>query len=411
MDRRVVITGIGVISPIGNNIEDFLKNIIDCKNGIDEITLIDTSSYKTKLAAEVKDFEPKEFGIEGHKKKDRFVQFAIAAAKQAQKNSGYIIDDENRYKTGVVVGSGIGGLSTIQDEHKKFIEKGPRKISSHFIPKAIVNMAAGHVSIELGSRGVCTSNVTACATGTDSIGYAFRLVKNGYQDAVFAGGCEASICDLGILGFEAMSATSFSTDKNRASIPFDKERSGFVMGEGSAIMLLESLESALKRNANIICEVVGFGQTSDAYHITAPNPDGEGAMHSMKFAIEESGASIDDIDYVNAHGTSTPLNDVSETLAIKKLFGEHSKNIAVSSTKSMTGHMLGAAGAIEASICALALNKGFIPSTINYAVKDEECDLDYVTEGTRFEAIEYALSNSLGFGGHNSSLLFKKYTK
>ena len=236
-------------------------------------------------------------------------------------------------------------------------------------------------------------------------------MKNGYQDAVFAGGCEASICDLGILGFEAMSATSFSTDKNRASIPFDKERSGFVMGEGSAIMLLESLESALKRNANIICEVVGFGQTSDAYHITAPNPDGEGAMHSMKFAIEESGASIDDIDYVNAHGTSTPLNDVSETLAIKKLFGEHSKNIAVSSTKSMTGHMLGAAGAIEASICALALNKGFIPSTINYAVKDEECDLDYVTEGTRFEAIEYALSNSLGFGGHNSSLLFKKYTK
>lgn len=411
MKKRVVITGIGVISPLGNNVGELLDNIKQCKNGIDNITLIDTTGYKTKLAAEVKNFDPKSYGVDGHKKKDRFVQFAIAAAKEVIKNSGYVIDEKNRYRTGVVVGSGIGGLSTIQEEHKKFLDKGARKISSHFIPKAIVNMAAGHVSIELGTRGVCTSTVTACATGTDSIGYAYRLIKDGYQDAVFAGGCEASICDLGILGFEAMSATSFSEDKDRASIPFDKERNGFVMGEGSAILLLESLDSAINRGAEIICEVVGFGQTSDSYHITAPNPDGEGAMYSMKFAIEEAGASIEDIDYINAHGTSTPLNDVSETCAIKKLFGEHSKKLAVSSTKSMTGHMLGAAGAIEASICALAIKNEFIPATINYKVKDEECDLDYVIDGTRYKSINYAISNSLGFGGHNSSLLFKKYEK
>lgn len=409
MSRRVVITGIGVISPIGNNIDEFVSNLKSCKNGIDEITLMDTSSIKTKLAAEVKDFDPKALGIDGYKKKDRFVQFAIAAAKESIKNSGFEINDENKYRTGVVVGSGIGGLSTIEEEHEKILNRGPRKMSSHFIPKAIVNMAAGHVSIELGTRGVCVSNVTACATGTDSIGHAFRLIKDGYQDAVFAGGCEASICSLGVVGFEAMTATSFSDDKNRASIPFDKDRNGFVMGEGAAILLLESLDSALSRNANIICEVVGFGQTSDAYHITAPNPDGEGAMHAMKAAIDEAGAKITDVDYINAHGTSTPLNDASETNAIKKLFGDYAYELAVSSTKSMTGHMLGAAGAIEATVCAYALKDEFIPSTINYSVKDEECDLDYVVEGTRNKKIEYALSNSLGFGGHNSSLLFKKY--
>ena len=265
MRRRVVITGVGAITPLGNNVDSLIENIKKGKCGIDEITQINTENIKTKLAAEVKDFDPKEFGIDGYKKKDRFVQFAIAAAKEALQNSGFEVNEKNQFNVGVVVGSGIGGLATIQSEYDKFKEKGPRKVSSHFIPRAIVNMAAGSVSIELKTRGVCTSNVTACATGTDSIGHAFRLIKDGYQDAVFAGGCEASICELGITGFEAMSATSFSNDKNRASIPFDRERSGFVMGEGSVILLLEELESALERGADIICEIAGFGQTSDAY--------------------------------------------------------------------------------------------------------------------------------------------------
>ncbi|WP_101772795.1 beta-ketoacyl-ACP synthase II [Peptostreptococcus faecalis] len=409
MSRRVVVTGAGVISPVGNSVEKFVDNIKKCTNGISEIEAIDNSEYKTKLAAEVKDFDPVEFGISGHKKKDRFVQFAIAAAKQASENSGYVINEDNQFRTGIVVGSGIGGLTTIQEAYAKYLDKGPRRVSSHFIPKAIINMAAGHISIELGTRGVCISDVSACATGTDSIGHAFRLIKDGYQDAVFAGGCEASVCELGLSGFEAMAAMSSSDDINRASIPFDKERNGFVMGEGAGVLLLESLDSALSRNANIICEVVGFGQTSDAYHITAPNPDGKGAFMSMLGAIEESGIDKKSVDYINAHGTSTQMNDEIETGAIKKVFGDHSYELAVSSTKSMTGHMLGAAGAVEALICGYALKEGFIPATANYKVPDEKCDLDYVVEGTRFQEIEYALSNSLGFGGHNSSLLLKKY--
>ncbi len=409
MGRRVVITGAGVVSPLGNSVELFIDNIKKGVNGISCIEAFDNSNYKTKLAAEVKDFDPKAFEIEGYKKKDRFVQFAIAAAKQASVNSGYIVTEENQYRTGIVIGSGIGGLSTIQEEYYKYLNRGPRRISSHFIPKAIINMAAGHASIALGTRGTCVSDITACATGTDSIGHAFRLIKDGYQDAVYAGGCEASICELGVSGFEAMSALSFSEDVNRASIPFDKEREGFVMGEGAGVVLLESLDSALKRNANIICEIVGYGQSSDAYHITAPNPDGEGAVASMKFSIEEAGIDKEHVDYINAHGTSTLLNDETETKAIKKAFGEHSKNLCVSSTKSMTGHMLGAAGAVEAIVCAFALNQGFIPPTINYKVKDSECDLDYVTDGTRDSKINYAMSNSLGFGGHNATLLFKKY--
>ncbi|SEN70085.1 3-oxoacyl-[acyl-carrier-protein] synthase II [Peptostreptococcus russellii] len=409
MSRRVVITGAGVISPVGNNVEDFIENIIKCKNGIDYISLFDNSQYKTKLAAEVKNFNPKDYGVDASKKKDRFVQFAIAASKEALRNSELVIDESNKHRTGIVMGSGIGGLATIQSEFEKFMNKGPKKVSSHFIPKAIINMAAGHLSIELGTRGVCTSSVTACATGTDSIGHAYRLIKDGYQDLVFAGGCEASVCDLGIAGFEAMSALSFSDDIKRASIPFDKDRNGFVMGEGAAVLLLESLDSAIERNANIICEVVGFGQSSDAYHITAPRPDAEGAMYSMKYAIEEAGIEVEDVDYINAHGTSTQMNDSIETEAIKKLFKEHSYNLAISSTKSMTGHMLGAAGAIEALICCYALNRSFIPATINYKEKDSDCDLDYVVEGTRYKDIKYSLSNSLGFGGHNSSLLFKKF--
>lgn len=409
MSRRVVITGAGVISPIGQSIEEFVQSVKEGKCGIGPITAFDNTGYRTKLAAEVKDFEPKSHGVDGPKKKDRFVQFAIAAANEAMKNSGYVVDEDNKFRTGVVVGSGIGGLNTIEDEHLKSIEKGHKKISSHFIPKCIINMAAGHVSIALETRGVCTSSVTACATGTDSIGHAFRLVKDGYQDAVFAGGCESAICPMGIGGFEAMSALSFSDDPTRASIPFDKDRSGFVMGEGSGIILIESLDSALKRGADIICEIVGYGQTSDSYHITAPNPDGVGAANAMQFALDEAGISGDLVDYINAHGTSTQLNDVAESKAIQVAFKDHSKDIMVSSTKSMTGHMLGAAGAIEAIICAYALRDGFVPQTINYKNEDEECNLDYVTDATRYMDINYAMSNSLGFGGHNGSLLFKKY--
>lgn len=411
MSRRVVITGAGVVSALGNSVDTFIENIKDGKNGISLIEGIDVGQNKVKLAAEVKDFEPKDFDIDGHKKKDKFVQYAMAAAKQAYESSGFEINDENRFRTGVVIGSGIGGLVTIQDTYAKYLEKGPRKVSSHFIPKAIINMASAHVSIKLGTRGVCTSSVTACATATDSIGSAFRLIKDGYQDAIFAGGCEASICELGVSGFEAMSALTVSQDVNRASIPFDKERSGFVMGEGAGVLLLESLESALARKANIICEIVGYGQTSDAYHITAPDPEGEGAKMSMLLALEEADVEPEKLAYINAHGTSTPMNDAIETKAIKKAFGDHAKNLCVSSTKSMTGHMLGAAGAIEALVCAYAVRDGFVPQTLNYKVADEECDLDYVGGATRYQEVPYAISNSLGFGGHNSSLLFKKYSE
>lgn len=409
MERRVVITGAGVISPIGNSVEEFVESLKMGRCGVSKIEGFDNSEFKTKLACEVKNFDPKAFEIQGAKKKDRFVQFAIAAAKQASENSGYIIDENNIFDTGVVVGSGIGGLTTISEEHKKFLDKGPKRVSSHFIPKAISNMAAGHISIELGTRGVCTSDVTACATGTDSIGHAFRLIKSGHQEAIFAGGSEGSINELAVAGFEAMTALSFSDDPSRASIPFDKERDGFVMGEGACVLLLESLDSAIKRGAKIICEIVGFGQTSDSHHITAPVDDGSGAIEAMRRAVKEAGISFSEIDYINAHGTSTLLNDSVETRAIKDVFKENLEDILVSSTKSMTGHMLGAAGAIEALSCSYALKDSFIPPTVNYKVKDEDCDLNYVTEGMIKKEIKYALSNSLGFGGHNSVLLFKKY--
>lgn len=412
MKRRVVVTGVGVISPLGNDINIFIENIKKAKNGIKKIESFDTTNHKVKLAAEICDFDPKKFSINNAKKKDKFVQYAIAAAKQVKENSQYRIDESNEFRTGVIIGSGIGGLETISEETKKYIEKGPKKVSSHFIPKSISNMASGSVSIELGTKGVCFSTVTACATGTDSIGQAYRLIKDGYQDAIFAGGSEASICQMGIGGFEAMSALSVSEDVQRASIPFDKERSGFVMGEGSGILLLESLESAIKRNANIICEIVGYGQTSDSHHITAPDPTANSAYIAMKLACEDADIKAEDLSYINAHGTSTKLNDNIETLAIKKLYKNQIENIApISSTKSMTGHMLGAAGAIEAIVCAFSVKEDFIAPTINYRVKDELCDLDYVTDGTRYTKVDYAMSNSLGFGGHNSSIIMKKYIK
>lgn len=409
MGRRVVITGAGIVSSLGNNIETFIENIKNGKNGISRIESFDVSNHKVKLAAEIKNFDGKDFGIDSPRKKDKFVQYAMAAAIQAKENASFAIDKNNQYRTGVIIGSGIGGLETIENEYEKYINKGSRRVSSHFIPKAIVNMAAGSVSIQLGTKGVCLSVVTACASGTDSIGQAFRMIRDGYQDAVFAGGCEAAICPMGIAGFESMSALSTSEDIERASIPFDKERSGFVMGEGASVILLESLESAKERGADIICELVGYGQSSDSYHITAPDPEAKSASLAMNMAISDAGIDKSKIDYINAHGTSTPLNDSVETKAIKSVFSEVLDNLSVSSTKSMTGHMLGAAGSTEAIICSYALKDSFVPATINYKMQDPECDLDYVTGGTRYKDIEFAMSNSLGFGGHNACIILKKY--
>ena len=405
MSRRVVITGAGVVSALGNSVDTFIENIKDGKNGISLIEGIDVGQNKVKLAAEVKDFDPKDFDIDGHKKKDKFVQYAMAAAKQAYESSGFEINDENRFRTGVVIGSGIGGLVTIQDA--KYLEKGPRKVSSHFIPKAIINMASAHVSIKLGTRGVCTSSVTACATATDSIGSAFRLIKDGYQDAIFAGGCEASICELGVSGFEAMSALTVSQDVNRASIPFDKERSGFVMGEGAGVLLLESLESALDRKANIICEIVGYGQTSDAYHITAPDPSGVAGIKAIEMALEMANLNPDEVDYINAHGTSTILNDKAECLIYNQIFGNNQIKPLLGSIKANIGHLLGAAGAIEALATTLSIyHNSYIPQ-IGTEELDEDCLLELATKNHK-RNLNHAITNNLGFGGHNTTLVISK---
>ena len=410
MERRVVITGLGAITPIGNNAEEFWKGIKEGKCGIDEITHFDTTNYKVKLAGEVKGYDPEEyFDKRSTKRLDRYSQFAIVASKQAWNDSKLDKETENMERVGVILGSGIGGLETIERESSNLFAKGPDRVSPMFIPMSIVNMAAGNVSIELGAKGESISMVTACATGTHCIGESFRMIKYGYQDVVIAGGTEAPITPMGVSGFTNIKALSQATDKNRASIPFDKERSGFVMGEGAGIVILEELEHALKRGAKIYAEVVGYGATSDAYHITSPAPGGEGGARAMKLAMEEAGVKPEEINYINAHGTSTHLNDSGETQAIKTALGKASKNVMVSSTKSHTGHLLGAAGGVEAIVCAKAIEEGFVPATINYKVPDEECDLDIVPNEGRKVDIKYAMSNSLGFGGHNACILLKKY--
>ena len=410
MERRVVITGLGAITPIGNNVEEFWKGIKEGKCGIDEITHFDTTNYKVKLAAEVKGYNPEEhFDRRGAKRLDTFSQFAIVAAKEAWNDSKLNKEKEDMERVGVILGSGIGGLETMEKEMSNLHEKGPDRVSPMFIPMNIANMAAGNVAIELGAKGESISMVTACASGTHCIGESFRMIKNGYQDIVLAGGTESSITPIGIAGFTNIKALSQATDKNRASIPFDKERSGFVMGEGAGIVILEELEHAKARGAKIYAEVVGYGATSDAYHITSPAPGGEGGARAMKIAMQEAGAKSEDITYINAHGTSTHLNDSCETMAIKSALGEASNKVMVSSTKGHTGHLLGAAGGVEAVVCAKAVEEGFVPATINYQVPDEECDLDIVPNEGRKVDIKYAMSNSLGFGGHNASILLKKY--
>ena len=410
MERRVVITGLGAITPIGNNTEEFWESIKEGKCGIDEITHFDTTNYKVKLAAEVKGYNAEEhFDRRSAKRMDKFSQYAIVAAREAWNDSKLDSTTENMERVGVILGSGIGGLETMQADIANLIQKGPDRVSPMFIPMSICNMAAGNVAIDLGIKGESISMVTACASGTHCIGESFRMIKNGYQDIVLAGGTEASITPVGVAGFTNIKALSQATDKNRASIPFDKERSGFVMGEGAGIVILEELEHAKKRRAKIYAEIVGYGATSDAYHITSPAPGGEGGTRAMKVAMEEAGVKPEDITYINAHGTSTHLNDSCETSAIKSTFGEASKKVMVSSTKGHIGHLLGAAGGVEAVICAKAVEEGFVPATINYKVPDEECDLDIVPNEGRKVDVKYAMSNSLGFGGHNATILLKKY--
>lgn len=410
MDRRVVITGMGALTPLGNNLETFWNGIKDGKCGIDFIKTFDVSNFKAKVAGELKDFNIEDYMDKKEAKRmDKYCQYAMVAAEEAVKNSNLDIESLNKERFGVIIGSGIGGLETITVEYKKLMEKGPNRVSPFMIPMIIGNIAAGNVAIKYGAKGVCSTVVTACATGTNAIGEAFEMIKSGRADVIIAGGCEAPIVDIAMAGFSSLTALTKSEDPLRASIPFDKERNGFVMGEGAGIVILESLDHAKSREAKIYGEMLGYGATCDAFHITQPSPDGEGAARAMKMAIEEAQIEASYISYINAHGTSTPYNDKFETLAIKSVFGEDAYKIPISSTKSMIGHLLGAAGAVEAIVCIKSLEEGFIPPTIGLKIQDEDCDLDYVPNVGRTKQLKYALSNSLGFGGHNASILLKKW--
>ena len=408
--RRVVVTGIGTINPIGHNVEETWKSIEEGKCGIAPISLFDTKGMKVTLAGEVKDFDvTKYIDKKEAKKMDRFIQMGMIASHEAMLDSGLDINNIDSHRFGVIVSSGIGGLGSIEKNYQTGEKRGFDRVSPFFIPMTISNLAAGHIAIAYHAQGLCTCPVTACAGGTNAIGDAFRNIRDGYQDVMIAGGCEASVTPLGIGGFTSMKALSDATDPSRASIPFDKERNGFVMGEGAGILVLEELEHALKRGAHIYGEMTGYGVSCDAHHITAPLPNGEGGAYAMQNALDDAGISYDVIDYINAHGTSTHLNDLCETEAIKSVFKEHAYKLAVSSTKGHTGHCLGAAGGIEAVLSVLALKHDFIPPTLNYQVKDEECDLNVVPNIGVKKDLHYVMSNSLGFGGHNASIIFKEY--
>ena len=409
MKRRVVVTGLGAISPIGNSVEEFWKGVKEEKIGFGPITHFDTTDYKCKLAAEVKDFDPAQFmDKKAARRMELFCQYAVAAAGEAIKDAGLDMEKEDPYMVGCNVGSGIGSLQAMEREYDRLKEKGPGKIGPLMVPLMISNMAAGNVSITYGLKGKSLNVVTACATGTHSIGEAFRTIQYGDADVMVAGGTESSITPLGVAGFTALTALSDSEDPARCSIPFDKDRSGFVMGEGSAVVILEELEHAKARGAKIYAEVVGYGCSSDAYHITSPAEDGSGAAKAMENAVKDGGAELTDITYINAHGTSTHHNDLFETRAIKLAFGDHAKNLKINSTKSMVGHLLGAAGAIEFITCVKEIEEGFIHKTVGLKQPDEELDLNYCMESYN-EEVPYALSNSLGFGGHNASILIKKF--
>ena len=407
-NRRVVITGLGAVTPLGNNVKDTWEAMKAGKNGIAPITLFDTAAYKAKLAAEVKGFDPKDYlEINETLRTDRYTQFAIAAAQQAVDDSG-IESNVEPERFAVEIGTGIGGIRTFEIEHTKLLEKGPRRVSSLFVPMMISNMAAGMIAIRHGCKGSAMPAVTACASGSNAIGEAMRMIRHGYADAVITGGTEAAVSQSAVAGFVNMQALSVSEDPNAASLPFDSRRAGFVIGEGAVALILEEYEHAKSRGAQIYAEVCGYGSTCDAYHITAPAPDGSGGTRAMLDAMREAGYKESDRVYVNAHGTGTPMNDKVETMVIKNALGDKAKDALVSSTKSMTGHMLGAAGAIEALACVFALNEGIIPPTINLKEQDEECDLNCVPNTALKADIDLALSNSLGFGGHNACLAFRK---
>ena len=407
---RVVVTGLGVISPVGNDIDTFWESLKAGKCGVDKIKRFDASGLKVSLDAEVKEFEPKKYydTVQEIRKSDLFMQYAMAAARQAVEQSGILESELDKERFGVYIGSGIGGINTTIRETRKLDEKGPEMVSPFFVPMMISNMAAGAVSIKFGAKGPTLPIVTACATSTHTIGEAYRVIKHGYADAIIAGGSEASINELAMAGFINCQALNLSEDPSEGSIPFDKRRGGFVMGEGAGILILEEYEHAKKRGAKIYAEVVGYGNTSDAYHITAPDPEGDGAVRAIQAAVKEAKVSDSDEIYFNAHGTGTHLNDAMETKAIKKVFGKKAYDIHISSTKSMTGHMMGATGAVEAIASVMALNEGIIPPTINYKEKDEECDLNYTVNKAENVAVDYAISTSLGFGGHNACIAFKK---
>lgn len=412
MSKRVVITGMGAITPIGNNVDTFWTSIKNGKCGFEPIKAFDIKDFKAKLAAEVKDFNPEDYiDKKEAKRMDRFCQFALAAAKEAVENSGLDLEKVNKEKLGVILGCGVGGIGTIEEQVAKLNERGPGRVSPMLIPMIISNIAAGNIAIAYGAQAICTTIVTACASANNAIGEAFDKIANNHADIIISGGTEASVTPVSVAGFASLTALSRSTDPERASIPFDAERNGFIMGEGSGILILEELEHALNRGAKIYGEIVGYGATCDAYHMTAPSPYGEGGARAMKLAIENANVRPEEVSYINAHGTSTPANDKTETAAIKKIFGEYAYKIPVSSTKSMTGHLLGATGAIEAIVCIKALQEGFVPPTMGLKVPDPECDLDYVPNEGRSSELKYALSNTLGFGGHNATLLFKKWNE
>ena len=411
MGRRVVITGLGAVTPIGTGVSDYWNSLLEGKSGVRRIEKFDTEGFSSKIAGEVKDFNPKDFfDAKSIRRMDKSTQFALASAIMAQQDADIDFSQFDPYRIGVVLGSGIGGMETLDVQFRTLLNKGPQRISPLFIPMMISNILAGQIGMQFKVKGPNMVVTTACASSTHAMGVSYRLIREGEADIIISGGAEAAITPLALAGFCSMKALSTRNDEpEKASRPFDKERDGFVMAEGAGILILEELEHAKRRGAKIYAEIIGFGMSADAYHITAPDPEGEGARKAMEFAIADAGIKPEEVDYINAHGTSTPLNDKLETLAIKKLFGEHAYKLAISSNKSMIGHLLGAAGAVEAIATTLTLKEGVIPPTINYESPDPECDLDYVPNEKRVKDVKIALSNSFGFGGHNASLVFKKY--
>ena len=413
MTDRVVVTGIGLVTPVGLNSESTWNSLVEGRSGIDYISLFDAEGYESRIAGEVDNFDASAaLGRKEAKRLDRFSQFACVAALEALEHANLNMEKEDADRVGVLIGSGVGGIITISDQHKILLKRGPKRVSPFLVPMMLGDMASGQVSMMIGAKGPNFSTVSACATGADSIGEALEMIRRGRADVVIAGGTEAAICEIGVAGFNScMALSTRNEDPQGASRPFDSDRDGFVLGEGAGLLVLESLEHAEKRGANILAEMSGYGASSDAHHVTQPHPDGEGAARAMKWAIEDAGITPDKVDYVNAHGTSTPLNDKYETIAMKRMYGDHAYKLAISSTKSMTGHLLGAAGAIEAAFTVLAIKNDIVPPTINIENPDPDCDLNYIPNTAKKQPVNVAMSNSLGFGGHNASLVFERFAQ